>query len=135
MYLLGSSVLSEMRKRARNPGVTRFLETTSAVDLYLSVITIGEVARGIERRRTVDPEFAARLEDWLRGILQSFEDRILVFDLPAAKRWGRLASEVGHAGPDLMIAATAQQHGLAVVTCNVRHFTGAGVEVIDPFMT
>ena len=104
-------------------------------DLYLSVVTIGEVEKGIAKQQRRDPAFAERLADWLDGVLRYYATRILAVDLNVARRWGRLADAHGHAGADLLIAATAIEHGLAVVTRNVRHFEGTGVPLVNPFRT
>jgi predicted nucleic acid-binding protein len=99
----------------------------------LSVVTIGEVERGIAKQQRLDPAFAQRLADWLDGTLRYYATRILAVDLGTARRWGRLSDTYGHAGADILIAATAIEHGLAVVTRNVRHFEGTGVALVNPF--
>ena len=69
---------------------------------------------------------------WLDSVLRLYGERILAIDLSTARRWGRLSQELGHHGADLMIAATALERGLTVVTRNFRHFEPTGVEVLDP---
>jgi hypothetical protein len=133
MYLLDTMVLSELRKWRRDPSLVGWLERVRATDLYLSVVTIGEVERGIARQQRRDPAFAERLAEWLDGVLRYYAARILAIDVNVARRWGRLADAHGHAGADLLIAATAIEHGLAVVTRNVRHFEGTGVPLVNPF--
>lgn len=132
-YLLDTVVLSELRKRQRDPRLVAWLRGTRQVDLYLSVVTIGEVEKGIAKQQRRDPEFAGRLTSWLDDVLRHYVSRILPVDLNVARRWGRLADAHGHAGVDLLIAATALEHGLAVVTRNVRHFAGTGVSLLNPF--
>lgn len=132
-YLLDTVVLSELRKKQRNEFVVRWLSSVPSKELYLSVVTIGEVEKGIAGRKRVDPEFAGRLERWLADILEFYGNRILSVDVGIARRWGRLSDRLEHGGADLLIAATALEHGLNVVTRNVRHFEPAGVAVIDPF--
>jgi predicted nucleic acid-binding protein len=102
-------------------------------DLYLSVVTIGEIERGIERQRQVNPPFAESIASWLDVILRTYEGRILAIDVAVARRWGRLSQRIGNKGLDLAIAATALEHGLTVVTRNVSDFEPAGVAVLDPF--
>jgi predicted nucleic acid-binding protein len=133
MYLLDTMVLSELRKWRRDPSLVGWLQHVRPTDLYLSVVTIGEVEKGIARQQRRDPAFAERLAAWLDGVLRYYATRILAVDVNVARRWGRLADAHGHAGADLLIAATATEHGLAVVTRNVRHFEGTGVPLINPF--
>ena len=71
------------------------------------------------------------LAAWLDSVIALYGERILAFDLPTARRWGRLCGALGHEGADLLIAATAIEHGLTVVTRNVRHFEPTGVRVLD----
>ena len=70
---------------------------------------------------------------WLDQLLVLYRDRVLPVDLPTARRWGRLCGAIGHESADLLIAATALEHGLTVVTRNVRHFRPTGVQVLEPF--
>lgn len=133
MFLLDTVVLSELRKRRRDPGVAAWIERQRTADLFLSVVTVGEIERGIALMRARDSRFADALAAWLDRALALYGDRILPFDLPAARRWGRLAAATGNDGADLMIAATALEHGLTVVTRNVAHFAPAGVPTLDPF--
>jgi toxin FitB len=79
------------------------------------------------------PGFARHLADGLDGVLRYYATRILTIDVSVARRRGRLANTCGHAGADLLIAATAIEHGLAVATRNVRHFEGTGVALVNPF--
>ena len=132
MFLIDTDVLSALRRRERNPEVARWLAAQRTSDLYLSVVSVGEIERGIAGVECRDPVFADRLEEWLDALLRLYRDRILPIDLSIARRWGRLSGDIGHAGADLLIAATAMEHGLAVVTRNTRHFAAAGVPVLDP---
>ncbi len=133
MYLLDTNVLSELRKPRRNPGVASWVRTVPGSELYLSAITISEIERGIERQRTVDPAFAEQLTEWLEFTLRAFGDRILPLTVNIARRWGRLAAQIGNKEADLAIAATALEHGLTVVTGNTKHFHRTGVKLLDPF--
>lgn len=133
MFLLDTVVLSELRKRDRNPNVVRWLTGKAANDIFLSAVTIGEIERGIVRQRGKDPAFAEALESWLDRTIQIYGDRILPVDTQTARRWGSLSGRIGNDGADLLIAATALEHGLTVVTRNIRHFEPTGVTLIDPF--
>lgn len=132
-YLLDTVVLSELRKNSRNPRIADWLSSTPSADLFLSVVTVGEVEKGIARQRRLNPDFAEKLASWLDAILQSYNDRIIAVDVRIARRWGQLSDAIGHSGADLLIAATALEHGLTVATRNVRHFEPTKVAVFDPF--
>lgn len=133
MFLIDTDVLSALRRRQRHPAVTRWVAAQRTSDLYLSAVTIGEVERGISQQRRRDPDFARELATWLGDVLSWYGDRILPFDVPTAQRWGRLSGALGYESADLMIAATALEHGLTVATGNVRHFEPTGVAVVNPF--
>jgi predicted nucleic acid-binding protein len=133
MFLLDTVVLSELRKRDRNPGIVTWISEQPTADLFISTVTIGEIERGIGLQRSKDVAFAASLTTWLDRVLTTYGERILPFDLKAARRWGRLSAGIGHEGADLMIAATGLEHGLTVVTRNVRHFQPTGVATLNPF--
>ena len=133
MFLLDTDVLSALRRRERNPEIARWVGTQRTTDLYLSVVTVGEIEGGIARQQRRDPDFARELATWLDRLLGWYGERVLPVDIPTARRWGRLSADLGHAGADLVIAATALEHGLTVVTRNVRHFEPTGVPVIGTF--
>jgi predicted nucleic acid-binding protein len=133
MFLIDTVTLSELRKRERDPMVVAWFERQRTADLFLSVISIGEIERGIARQRTTDPAFAGALATWLDRVLTLYGERIVPFDLRTARRWGTLSAALGNDSADLMIAATALEHGLTVVTRNARDFEPTGVAVFDPF--
>jgi predicted nucleic acid-binding protein len=133
MFLIDTVALSELRRRERDPRVVAWFERQRTTDLFLSVITIGEIERGIARQRASDPGFAEALAAWLDRVLALYGERIVPFDLGAARRWGALSAALGNDSADLMIAATALEHGLTVVTRNVSDFAPAGVATLDPF--
>ena len=133
MFLMDTDVVSALRRPERNPAPTRWLEAQQASDVYLSVITIGEIERGIARQTRQNPDFARDLAQWHERILSWFSDRILPVDIAIASRWGRLSASVGNESVDLLIAATALEHGFTVATRNVRDFAPTGVIVLNPF--
>jgi len=133
MYLLDTDVISELRRRRRNRNVVAWISDVSAADLFLSVVTIGEIELGIARQRVRNPSFAKDLADWLEVTLRAYEERILPLTVGIARRWGRLAAQLGNKQLDLAIAATALEHGLTVVTRNISDFEPTGVTVLDPF--
>ena len=133
MYLLDTDVLSELRRSRRNRNVLAWVGDVSAGDLFLSVVTIGEIELGIARQRVLNPSFAQDLADWLEVTLRAYGERILPLTIGIARRWGRLAAQLGNKQLDLAIAATALEHGLTVVTRNVSDFNPTGVMVLDSF--
>ena len=133
MYLIDTVVLSELRKIQRDRNLVAWFERQRSSDLFLSVITIGEIERGIAHQHKRDPGFADALAAWLDRVLVLYRERILPFDLQIARRWGNLSAALGNESADLMIAATALEHGLTVVTRNEADFVPTGVPVLNPF--
>jgi len=134
MWLLDTMVISELRKRTPDPNVLVWLSSAPEKKLYLSVVTISEIQRGIALQRIKDAEFADRLQSWLDTLMRNYGDRVLPVTPEIACCWGELSAAVGHDGGDVMIAATALQHGLIVVTRNERHFAPFSVSVLNPYM-
>jgi len=133
MYLLDTDVLSELRRGRKNRNVVAWIRQVAAADFYLSVVTIGEIELGIARQRVGNPGFAQDLTAWLEVTLRAYGERILPLTVGIARRWGRLAAQLGNKQLDLAIAATALEHGLTVVTRNVSDFEPTGVKLINPF--
>jgi toxin FitB len=133
MFLIDTVTLSELRRRRRDPMVVTWFERQRTTELFLSVISIGEIERGIARQRATDPGFADALAAWLDRVLVLYGERVVPFDLRTARRWGTLSAALGNDSADLMISATALEHGLTIVTRNVSDFAPTGVAVIDPF--
>jgi toxin FitB len=133
MYLLDTNVISAVRRRDRAPRVAAWLRSKPEAELYLSVITLGEIERGIRAQERANPEFAADLQLWMDRTTRLFADRLLPFGPDEARLWGRLSQDIGHGGADLMIAATALARGAVVVTGNVDDFLPTGVAVENPF--
>jgi len=133
VYLIDTVVLSELRKLKRDSRVVTWFKQQRTTDLFVSVISIGEIERGIARQHTTSPSFAAAFAAWLDRVLALYGERILPFDLKTARRWGQLSAALGNDSADLMIAGTALEHGLTVVTRNVLDFEATGVPVLNPF--
>ena len=137
MYLVDTNVISEARKGEKaHPGVRAFFRSAAHGDeaLFLSVVTIGELRRGVEliRHRGDRPQ-ALLLERWLQSLLDEYADRILDFDAEAAQVWGRLRVPHPENELDKQIAATGLVHNLTVVSRNAAHFAASGVPTLNPF--
>jgi predicted nucleic acid-binding protein len=130
---LDTVVVSETFKRRRDPGVVDWLSSTPPEHQRISAMTIAEIEVGIERQRRRNRTDADDIARWLESMLRGYGDRVLALDVGVARRLGRLAAQVGNKGWDLAIAATALEHGLTVVTRNVRDFQPTGVPVLNPF--
>jgi toxin FitB len=131
-YLLDTNVASELRRKLPNPGVVSWFLHRPASTLFLSVLTLGELRKGIEGAPDATRRMA--LSDWLETELpRFFAGRMLNLDAPIADRWGRLIAAAGRPAIDSLLAATAAHHGLSLVTRNARDFEGVGIEVINPW--
>ncbi|WP_428309643.1 type II toxin-antitoxin system VapC family toxin [Hydrocarboniphaga sp.] len=137
MYLIDTDVISELRKKDKaDVGVRSFFDKLSDDDApaFLSVVTVGELRRGVELiRHRGDLQQARKLENWLHKLLAEYAEHILPLDVDSAQVWGRLRVPHPENALDKQIAGTALTHGLAVVTRNQRHYVGTGVTVVNPF--
>jgi len=126
--------LSELRKGARgNENVRAWFARVEDQDLYVSVLAVGEIRRGIEVVRRRDLRHAASLERWLRGLVVDHGERLLPLDLAVAEEWGRLSAVRSVSVIDTLLAATARVHGLTLATRNVRDVAWTGVDCFNPF--
>jgi predicted nucleic acid-binding protein len=132
--LLDTNVLSELRKGARaNAHLRGWFQRIAVDEIYLSVLVIGELRRGIERVRRRDTRQAAALERWLTRVASDHGERILPVDGRVADQWGRLTAMQPGSVIDTLMAATALVHGLVLVTRNVRDVAWTGVSCLNPF--
>lgn len=137
MYLLDTNVISESRKGSKaNVGVQTFFQDAAACNhqLYISVVTLGELRRGLERiRYRGDQPQADLLESWLQTTQQQYSERILDFTAIESEVWGYLRVPHSQNAIDKQLAATALTHGLVLVTRNTRDFEETGVTLLNPF--
>ena len=131
MYLLDTNIVSDVQRRLPKP--TSWLASIDPDSLNLSVITIGEIERGIVKQRKVDAERATRLDLWLRELRRDNADRILAVTEEVALAWGRISAGRTRGSADTLIAATALVHDLILVTRNVTDFDDTGVTVFNPW--
>lgn len=133
-FLVDTNVISELRKGSRaNRGVRRWFAKTASDDLFLSVLVIGEIRRGIELIRRRDPTAAQHLEAWLMRLRRNFAGRILPLDEDVAEIWGGLGLDRPVPPIDGLLAATALCHGSTLVTRNTKDLEGAAVNTFNPF--
>jgi predicted nucleic acid-binding protein len=131
-----TNVLSELRRRQPDPRVVAWFAARSAQSLFLSVLTLGEIRKGIASLGQVDAARRQALSDWLEVDLPTFFlGRIVAVDGPVADRWGCLLALAGRPLPaiDSLLAATALHHNLTLVTRNVRDFAGLGLSLLNPW--
>ncbi|MBX4893060.1 type II toxin-antitoxin system VapC family toxin [Rhizobium bangladeshense] len=135
VFLLDTNIVSAARRVERQAREFQdFMKEFSVTEAYLSAVTIMEIQFGIQRERTRDAGFAQDLHRWMDEIvLAEFAGRILPFDTATASRAGLLPTADKRPSADAMIAATALEHGLKLVTRNVADFLPLGVECIDPW--
>ena len=132
-FLLDTNVVAELRKPRPTASVAAWFESVDGSQLYLSVLVVGEIQQGVTRLRRRDPRQAAVFDAWLGTLRREFADRLLPVDEAVALAWGALSAGDLLPVVDGLLAATAQVHGLTVVTRNVADFARTGVPVLDPF--
>lgn len=133
MYLLDTNVLSEARRPGGDPAVKRWFATVPGADLYLSVLVLGEIRRGVERLRRRDPVQATVSEDWLAQLRRLYADRLIPVTPAIAEEWGRLNVPDPLPVMDGLLAATARVAGLTLVTRNIAELARSGVPLLNPF--
>lgn len=134
--LLDTCALSELRRPKPNDAVLRAIDALASEDLFLSVLSIGEIAKGIAVLK--ESKNRRALQSWLQTLERQYSDRLLPIDLETSRIWGELtaaAQKMGRTIPatDGLIAATARRHGLHIMTRNIGDFEPAGVLVLNPW--
>ncbi len=131
--LLDTNVISETRRKHRSRNFEVWWDQVEDTELFISVLSLGEIERGVERMRKRDPSQAAALADWNDGLRRLFHRRVLPISEEVAMRWGKLGADRPRPDIDTLIAATAIEHDMTLVTRNVRDFAGLDLLVLDPF--
>ena len=133
-YLIDTNIISEVRKGRRcDPNVASWYEKIEDANLYLSVLVIGEIRKGIEKIRPKDSAQANAIENWLSAVDEAFGERILPVDRAVANEWGRLNATRPLPVIDGLLAATAKIHGMTLVTRNTADIAELGVHILNPF--
>ena len=132
-YLLDTNVLSETRRHRPHERVLAFLAEAEPTSLFVSVLTLGELRKGVAARRKSDPELAHRLAAWVDGLESSYTDRLLGVDAAIARLWGEWSAERPRTVVDTLLAATAAVHDLILVTRNTGDVAGLPVQVLNPW--
>lgn len=133
-YLLDTNVISELRKGERaDPAVAAWFAGLGEAEIYLSVLTLGEIRRGVESVRRRDPEAGAALDSWLGRVAEAHRERVLPVDRAVAEEWGRLGVPDPLPVVDGLLAATARVHGLTLATRNVADIAATGAALVNPF--
>jgi toxin FitB len=131
MYLLDTNIVSEARRGS--PEATAWIRSVRGRNLHVSVITLGEIMRGIQIKERKDPKAAAILAEWLIALRELHRETVLPVTEAVALEWGRLSAERSRNTADGLIAATARVHDLILVTRNVADFEDTGVSIINPW--
>ena len=132
-YLLDTNVLSETRRKQADERVIRFVSSAEPSVLFLSVLTLGELRKGVALKGRSDPSAARALGSWVDGLEFSFADRVLGVDAATARLWGELSAQRPRPVVDTLLAATAVVHGLTLVTRNTADVLDTGVSLFDPW--
>ena len=139
VYLLDTNVISELAKRQPNAGVMAFVKEARDIEspLYLSVLTIGEIYKGIAKLiRYKDHQQAGRLRQWQEQITMDFADSLLPIDADTTVIWGEVLAATDDTNAiDKLIAATALQYDLTLVTRNIDHVLVTGAKCVNPFLS
>ena len=132
-YLLDTNIISETRRARMDARVHAFLTGLESSALYLSVLTLGELRKGIAAKRRTDAASADNLSKWVDGLERNFADRIIPVDIAVARLWGELSSDRSRPVIDTLIAATALANDMILVTRNGKDVAGLDLTIVDPF--
>jgi predicted nucleic acid-binding protein len=132
-FLIDTNVISEPRRTQPDPNVIAWFQQTDSTQVYISVLTIGELARGATKAARRDAAAGVRLHRWLGEIDAEYSDRMIAVDRDTATLWGKLTSARTMPMVDALLAATALVHGMTLVTRNVRDVLDTGVTILNPW--
>ncbi len=133
-YLLDTNVISELRHPLRRKNVEQLIRKQPAHTLYLSVLTVGELQRGLSKLKRKEGVRSAKLAWWIDDIISSFGDRILPVDLRISTTWAGISAARTLPAIDALLAATAIVHGLTLVTRNTRDVEDTGASLLNPWL-
>ena len=133
-FLLDTNILNELRKGARcDPNVSNWAAKESTQSHYISVLSLGEIRKGIELLRKKSPEKCIPLEDWLQKLHSDYANCTIAITAEISKRWGELSAHRPLPVIDSLLAATALEHGFTLATRNTKDFDGLGISIVNPF--
>ncbi|HEX9198702.1 MAG TPA: type II toxin-antitoxin system VapC family toxin [Acidobacteriaceae bacterium] len=132
-YLLDTNILSETRKKIADEKVLAFVADTDPSTLYVSVLTLGELRKGVAQKHLTDPAAAKSISAWIDGLEFGFAELILGIDATTARLWGELSAQRPRPVVDTLLAATAMAHGLTFVTRNTNDVEDIDVRLLNPF--
>jgi len=132
-YLLDTNVLKELSRPTPHVNVEAWLSKVDDIDLAISVISVREISKGIEKKRASDEGLANRLAESANRIFSAYDDRIIAIDKSIAVVWGTHLGRSDKNVDDVGLAATAKVHNLVVVTRNEKDFAGREVTILNPF--
>ena len=136
MYLLDTNILSELRKgKLCDPNVLKWSKATTIDRHYISVLSLGEIRKGIEILRRKSPEQCLAFENWLMTLRTEYEADILPVTDRISDQWGHMMAKQTRPVIDGLLAATALTYKLTMATRNVNDFKNTGIKVIDPFQS
>ena len=134
-FLLDTNVVSETRRKVPDAKVLAWFRRVDPSAIHLSVLTLGEIAKGAENLARRDAIAGRAIREWLDGLRQLYADRVIAIDIEIAETWGRLSAGRPLPVIDGLLAATASARGMTLVTRNRRDFAGTGVAVVSPWET
>ena len=133
-YVLDTNVVSALRVRGRHPAVEAWTASVAVADQFVTAMTMAEIERGVVAKERTDPSQGAVLRRWFENrVLPTFDERILAFDLAAARILAGYRVPEQAPLDDALIAAVAEASGMVVVTRNIRHFEPLGVACLNPW--
>jgi toxin FitB len=132
-YLLDTNALSEPKRKRPDSKAAAWLRSVDQANLYVSVLSLGEIESGIARLARKDAHAAAAIDEWARDMRADFANRIMDVDLEIARVWGRISAQRSLPVVDALLAATAIVHRMTLVTRNVRDVADTGVTILNPW--